>query len=175
MPPTSRDARSEPQGTLDERTRALKERIYATFTGLAILTAVASSEHATASGAFWSVGIGILAISAAGFLAEVVSHMVNHGALPKVDAVRVMARIALGALGSAILPVLLLFLAWAGPLSLEWALGLGLAVYAATLALITLVAARRTTLGVGQRLVASGMLLGLGAVVTTLLLLAHSH
>jgi hypothetical protein len=68
--------------TLDERTRTLKERIYASFTGLAILAAVSGTDHATSAEALLSVGIGVLGISAAGFLAEVVAHQVTYQRLP---------------------------------------------------------------------------------------------
>ncbi|MGY4857376.1 hypothetical protein [Cryobacterium sp. AP23] len=94
-------AHGEPlsESAIDVRTRALKERIYATFTGLAILAAITATGHSTAWEAFVAVAVGILGISAAGFLAEVVSHQVNHQQSPDRSETGVMARIALGPWG----------------------------------------------------------------------------
>ena len=166
---------SAPSKTLDERSRALKERVYASFTGLAILGAISAAHHATAAEALLSLAVGVFGISAAGFLAEVIAHQVAHEELPPAREVRTMARIALGALGSASTPIFVLALAWAGVLSLEWALWLGMAVYGATLVIIILVAARRSGLRPIQRLVSSAMLVGLALIVVAVLLIAHLH
>ena len=160
--------------TLDERTRALKERIYAAFTGLAILAAVYGTGHGGSAEALLSVGIGVLAISAAGFVAEVVSHQVTHQRLPAVGELRTMGRIALGALGTASAPVVVLALAWGEMIALEWALWIGMALYAATLLAVILIAVRRSGLRPSQRLLASAMLLGLALIVVALLQLAHA-
>ena len=160
---------------LDERTRALKERIYASFTGLAILGAVFANGDATAEKAVVAVAVGVFGISVAGFLAEVVAHLVIHEQLPSSGEVRVMGRIATGALGSASLPILVLDLYWAGLLSLDLALWIGMAIYTATLVLVMLLAARKSGLRPVQRLIASAMLVGLALLVAAVLLLAHLH
>jgi hypothetical protein len=160
---------------LDERTRALKERIYASFTGLAILAAVSATGHATCAQVLLSVTIGVLGISAAGLLAEIIAHQLAHQRLPAVGELHTMGRIALGASGSASAPVIVLALAWAGMISLEWALWIAMALYAATLVAVMLVAAHRTGLRPIQRLLSSAMLLGLALVVVALLRLAHLH
>ena len=160
---------------LDESARALKERIYASFTGLAILAAIYANGHATAPEALLSVAVGVFGISAAGFLAEVVAHLVAHQRMPSRAEVRTMGRIALGALGSASLPILVLALSWAGLLSLEAALRIGMAIYAATLVVVMLVAAHNSGLPPLQRLVSSAMLVGLALLVVAVLLLAHLH
>ena len=160
---------------LDERTRALKERIYASFTGLAILAAISATGHATASDALLSVAVGVFGISAAGFLAEVVAHLVTHERMPSSGEVRTMGRIAVGALGSASLPILVLALSWAGVMSVDLALWIGMALYAATLVLVMLVAAHNSGLRPAQRLIASAMLVGLALLVAGVLLLGHLH
>jgi hypothetical protein len=101
--------------------------------------------------------------------------MVAHEELPTTREIRTMARIALGALGSASTPVFVLALAWAGVLSLAWALWLGMAVYAVTLVIIIMVAARRSGLRPIQRLVSSAMLVALALIVVAVLLIAHLH
>ena len=86
-----------------------------------------------------------------------------------------MGRIALGALGSASLPILVLALSWTGLLSLEAALWIGMAIYAATLVVVMLVAAHNSGLPPLQRLISSAMLVGLALLVVAVLLLAHLH
>jgi hypothetical protein len=162
-----------PTARLDERIRALKERIYASFTGLAILAAVSRTDHGTAADALLSLGIGVSGIAAAGFLAEVVSHQVAHRRLPAAGELRTMARIALGALGSASAPVVVLALAWGGLLALEWALWIGMSLYAATLVAVTAAATGRTGVAAPQRLLSSAVLLGLASVVVALLQIPH--
>ena len=165
----------ETSSELDESTRALKERIYATFTGLAILGALFTNGHSTAPEALLSVAVGVFGISAAGFLAEVVAHLVAYQALPSSAEVRTMGRIALTALGSASLPLLVLALSWAGLLSLEVALWIGMGIYTATLVAVMLLAAHNSGLTPVQRLVSSAMLIGLALFVVAVLLLAHLH
>jgi hypothetical protein len=157
----------------DETTRALKERIYATFTGLAILAAASSSGHSTPAGSLFALAIGVLAISAAGFLAEIVSHQVAHQRLPAAGELRAMGRIASGALGTAFAPIVVLTIARGGIVPLQGALYIGMALYAATLVAVTLVAVRRSGLRPSQRVLAWAMLLGLGLAVVALLQLAH--
>jgi hypothetical protein len=170
-------SRREPlsAAAIDIRTRALKERIYATFTGLAILAALAAVGHSTGWEAFVSIAVGVLGISGAGFLAEVVAHQVNHQSLPDRSELAVMGRIALGALGSASAPLLLLLAAGLGILDIELALRIGMAVYAVTLVLIFLIASHRSGLRPFQRLVSSALFLALALVVVGVLLIAHLH
>jgi hypothetical protein len=67
---------------LEESARALKERVYATFTGLAVIMIYAVGDHPDADHALRSLVISIIGISAAGFTAEVIAHQVTHAALP---------------------------------------------------------------------------------------------
>ena len=161
--------------TTDEKARALKERIYASFTGLSILAALTAAGHATALSALVSVAVGIVGISAAGFLAEVVAHQVAHKAFPNGRELRTMAAIALGALGSAAPPLVLLALAAFGVVATDTALSISMGLYAATLVVIILLAAARSGLRPLQQLISAAMLVGLAALVVAVLLLAHLH
>lgn len=159
---------------VDERTDALKERVYATFTGLAIVTVLAVGDHGTsAQDAFLGLLAGIAGITLAGFVADLVAHLVSHGATPSVAEVRTMARVSLEALGSASIPLIALALAWGGLLDLDVALRVGVVLYIGVLALVALLAVARTGLPWRQRILALGGLLGLGAVVVGVLVLAH--
>ena len=165
----------ETSGAVEERASALKERVYATFTGLSVLGAILAAGHATAREALVELSVAIFAISIAGFLAEVIAHEVSHKRWPTKREIRTMARIALGALGSASAPAVVLLFATLGVIGLNLALWIGMITYAVTLVLIILLAGRHMGLRGFQRLASSAMLLGLAFVVVTVLLLAHTH
>ncbi len=160
---------------LDERIAALKERIYATVTGLAILAGLYTAEHVTAAESIFALGVGIFAIAAAGFVAEVIAHQIGHRAFPRGRELAGMGRTAAVALGTASLPLLALLLALSGVLTLNAALLIGIGIDAVVLVGIVLLASARSGLSLGQRLVASTLLLALVAAVAIALLLAHGH
>lgn len=160
---------------LDERIGALKERIYATVTGLAILAGLLTAEHVTATESVFALAVGIFAIAAAGFVAEVIAHQIGHRAFPRGRELGVMARTAAVALGTASLPLVALLLAVAGVVELDTALIIGIVADAAVLVGVVLLASARTGLSLLQRFVASALLLGLVAIVAIALLLAHGH
>lgn len=171
-----RSPRRDRQRPIDERAEALKERVYATFTGLAIvLVQWGNVEHLDASRATYALLIGIVGITVAGFAADVIAHMSVHAAFPTGEELGRMLRIAGSALASAFIPVVLLALAWADVLDLEPALRIASIVYLATLAVIGYFAVRRTRLGWWQQLAALGILVALGGLVVLLQQLAHEH
>ncbi len=165
-----------PDHPVDERAEALKERVYATFTGLAIvLVQHANVEHITATRATLTLLVGIVAITAAGFVADVIAHLAVHAAFPHREEVGRMLRIAGSALASAGVPIILLALAALGVFELEGALRAASIVYLATLGLIGFVAVRRTRVAWWKQLVALGALVALGLGVVLLQQLAHGH
>ena len=153
--------------------QALKERVYATFTGLAIVLVLRAHET-TPRDATFSLVIGVLGITIAGFAAEVIAHLAAHASFPDRDELGRMFRIASGAFASVVVPVVLLLCSWPGWISVETALAASMWVYLATLGLVTWVAVRRTALNWGQRLLALVALVLLGGIVIVLQLLAHS-
>ncbi len=153
--------------------QALKERVYATFTGLAIVLVLRTHEGSPQD-ATYSLAISILGITVAGFAADVIAHLAQHGTFPDREELGRMLRIAGGALASASLPILLLLLTWPGWISLEGALLASTIIYVATLGLIGFIAVRRTTLTWWAQLLALLALALLGAIVVGLQLLAHS-
>jgi hypothetical protein len=173
--PRGREARS-PVRSAGERAEALKERVYATFTGLAIvLVQLNNVEHVVASNATYALLIGIAGITVAGFAADVIAHMSVHAAFPSGEELARMLRIAGSALASAFVPLVLLVLAWADVIELEAALRASTIVYLATLGVIGWFAVRRTRLGFWQQLVALAILVALGGLVILLQQLAHEH
>ncbi len=160
----------------EEVGRTLKERIYASFTGLSIVLALrAAGEHVSASTATSTLFVGIVGISLAGLLADFVAHLAAHGTPPRKDERTAMVRIAGGALASASLPVLLLVLAWAGRIGLDRALVVSTIVYLVTLGAIGYAAVRRTGLSWWKQLVALAGFVLLGAVVVAVQVAAHGH
>ena len=152
--------------------QALKERVYATFTGLAIVLVLRGHEPSPQDATF-SLVIGVLGITVAGFVAEIIAHLAAHGAFPSRAELGRMSRIASGAFGSASVPIVLL-LTWPGWIELETALRVSTIIYLATLGLIGFAAVRRTSLSWWAQLLALLALVLLGAIVVGLQLLAHS-
>jgi len=161
---------------VEERAQALKERVYATFTGLAIvLVQQANADHLVPSQATFALAIGIAGITVAGFAAEVIAHLAVHGAFPSAQELRAMLRVSGEALASASLPLVLLVLAWVGVFELEAALWAASILYVATLGLIGYLAVRRTHAEWWKQLLALVILMALGVAVIGLQQLAHAH
>ena len=157
-----------------ERARFHRERIYATFTGLAVLTVLSfEAEHLTAWQAAGSLLVAIVAISLAGFVAELVAYQLAHSALPHLSELRTMTLVAGSAFASASIPFVMLAGAAIGILPLALALQVGIGIYFGTLLVTTLVAAARTHVPWRQQLISIAMLLGLGVIVIVMLVLAH--
>ena len=159
--------------SVDVLAQALKERVYATFTGLAIVLVLRGHEPSPQDATF-SLVIGVLGITVAGFVAEIIAHLAAHGAFPSRSELGRMSRIASGAFGSASVPIVLLLLTWPGWIELETALRVSTIIYLATLGLIGFAAVRRTSLSWWAQLLALLALVLLGAIVVGLQLLAHS-
>ncbi|WP_434969482.1 hypothetical protein [Microbacterium sp. bgisy207] len=60
----------------------LRERVYATFTGLAIVLVVSQADHADADHALLALLFGVLGITIAGLVSDVVSHLAVGGSSP---------------------------------------------------------------------------------------------
>ncbi len=158
----------------DERVRSLKERVYASFTGLSVVTVMALNADApTPVNAFVTLAAAITGISIAGFVAEAIAHLVSHKGLPNRGETTTMIRIAGGALASASAPLLALFAAWMGLVPVELALQTGIGIYFFTLAAVALVAAHSTGLPRRHQALALSGLVGLGALVVGVLAVAH--
>lgn len=151
-----------------------KERVYATFTGLAIVLVAASNDHAEADHAFLALVLGVLGITVAGLVSDVISHLAVHREFPDGSHLAIMLRIAGGALGTVVTPGILLLLAWLEIMPLETATLAATIVYIATLAVIGWFAVRRSHLRWWKQLLALGFLVGLGLFVVVLQTLAHS-
>jgi hypothetical protein len=158
------------------RAEALKERVYATFTGLAIvLVQLTNVDHVVAGRVTIELVVGILAITAAGLAADVISFLSVHARFPDGHEVRVMLRIAASALASAGIPVVVLVLAIVGLVELETALRIVSIVYVVTLGVIAYLGVRRTHAPWWKQLVALAALMAVGLSVVLIQLAAHGH
>ncbi|MGR2752544.1 hypothetical protein [Agromyces arachidis] len=160
----------------DERAEALKERVYATFTGLAIVLVQQSNvDHLEPVRALLTLLVGIVAITAAGFVADVIAHVAVHGAFPRRHEVGRMLRVSGSAIASAATPLLVLALAVLGVLDLDAALSIAALVYLVTLGLVGFIAVRRTHAAWWKQALALAILVALGLAVLALQQLAHGH
>jgi hypothetical protein len=152
----------------------LRERVYATLTGLStvlILLPVAGSTTVAAAAA--SVGVTMLGLFAASLVAELVAHAALHGEAPRRDQFRRMRMIAGQALETASGPLVLIGLSATGLWTLRTGLILATGALVLTLVVVSAFAVRRSTLGpLGRFGIVAGELV-LAGVVIAIKLLAH--
>lgn len=170
----ARDRIARFDGTDTDFVAYFKERVYATFTGLAIVLVATNAAHPTAVGALVALILGVVGITAAGFVSDIVSHLAVHREFPARNEFAILGRIAAGALSTLLTPCALIGLAWLDVLTLETALSAATVVYIATLAVIGWFAVRRARLRWWEQLLALAILVALGLVVVGLQTLAHS-
>ncbi|BDV32199.1 hypothetical protein [Microbacterium terricola] len=151
-----------------------KERVYATFTGLAIVLVVSADDDHDARHAFLALLLGVLGITLAGFVSDVISHLAVHQEFPTRVDMAILLRIAGGALSTVITPAVLLLLAWLDVIGLVGALRAGTIVYIVTLGVIGWFAVRRSRLQWWKQLLVLVVLVALGLAVVALQTLAHS-
>lgn len=166
---------AELAGRKDAFVAYLKERVYATFTGLAIILAVDLGDHPEADHALVALLLGVLGITVAGFVSDILSHLAVHRTFPDGTEFAIRLRVAAGSISTMVTPGILLALALFGVLEIDTALRICLIVYIATLGVIGWLAVRRSRLTWWQQLSALAMLIALGLVVVGLQTLAHSY
>jgi hypothetical protein len=164
-----------PTATAEHRAEALKERVYVTFSSLAVLLAMEShsGDHLGVVEAASTLGITVVGTLLAIFVADVVSHLAVHAALPTGPELRRMASVSLGAFSAVVLPLILIGLAAFDLWSLGAAIRASTIALTVTLIAIGYLAVRRVKLAWWQRLIALGAEFVVGAAVVGLELLAH--
>lgn len=171
------DAHLPDDATQEERQEAgdrLRERIYVTFTALAILMALnAHGEHLDSPTVLWTLIISVVGVLLAGLASDLVSHMIVHDTLPSAREFRHMLAVASRALSVLAVPVIVLALAYFGVMQAHTAVVIAIAALIASLAVIARIAVSRTGLaGWKQLIVLVGIVL-LGVIVVFLEQLAH--
>ncbi|PPL20296.1 hypothetical protein [Microterricola pindariensis] len=152
----------------------LREQVYVTFTGLAVIIALQSHAHdLTGQAAATTLSITVFGVLLAAFIAEVITHMIVGSALPDRAEVTHMLRSTVGAVGIVVLPILALVLAAVGVWSVTTALTIASVLLIATLVAVVFLAIRRTAIGPWQQLAVLLALALLGVLVLALEVAAH--
>jgi hypothetical protein len=176
VPRSPRDPRSfeRPDDiAVDDFVKYFKERVYATFTGLAIVLVTGAGAHPEARTALIALALGVGGIVAAGFVSDVIAHMAVHRTLPAAKDWVLLLRIAGGGLSTAVTPAILLLLGALGVLRDETALTAATVVYIVTLGVIGWLVVRRARLVWWKQLVVLAVLVILGLLVIGIQSLAH--
>jgi hypothetical protein len=156
------------QSSLAERADRLKERIYVTFTALAVVIAIASHGEASSGEALTTMLITVVGTLLAVFVADVLSGMIVHERLLTRAEFRRVLGVTVGSIGAVFVPVVFLVVGVVGLWSDEGAIRAALVALVVGLVVSALLAVRKANLRWWQRLVA---LVGLGAVGLLVLLL----
>lgn len=162
------DTRQDPQ----ERAERLKERVYVTFAALAVVLTLRTHEVSAGTAAttlLITVGGTLLAV----LLADVVSHLAVHAALPTPAEARHMVGVCTGALGVLVLPMVFLGVAGSGAWPVDGALRASTIALVASLGVVGWLAVRRVALPGRQKLAVLAAEVALGVAVVGLELLAH--
>ncbi|WP_440695518.1 hypothetical protein [Clavibacter nebraskensis] len=158
----------------EQRSEALKERIYVTFTALAVTIATArEAEHATVGGAAVTLLLTVVGTLLAVSVAEWIAQMVRDGEVPDRRDVGHILYVCASSLGVLPAPLAILGLAALGWLDLAAALRIISIVLVATLVLVTLLAVRRLRVGIGVKLLVLAGVAVLGVAVLAVELAVH--
>ncbi|WP_223691938.1 hypothetical protein [Leifsonia poae] len=167
-----------PDSATDEQRREagdrLRERIYATFTALAVLMAL--SGHAPEPAALdvlWTLVISVAGVLLAGLASDLVSHMIVHNTFPRARELRHMLAVASRALSVLVVPAIMLALASFDVIGVHAAMTVSVVALIVSLAVIAQIAVRRTGLGHAKRLLVLAGIVALGIAVVALEQLAH--
>lgn len=154
---------------------ALRERIYATLTGVAtLMLLVIHVEDETVTSSVVSVVIAMTTLWLASLVSEFIAHAATHDtAGDQRSNVRRILFTAGQSLELILFPVVLILLSRTGIWSLRTALILAVSALMATLAIASIYAVRRSSFGSVARGVIVLVELGLGAAVILAKVLAH--
>lgn len=157
-----------------ERAEHLKERVYITFTGLAVVLAMRShADELTAGEAATTLLISVVGALLAILVADFVSHLAVHASLPTAAEARHMFQVSFGALGAIVLPLIFMGLALVDVWSVEGALRAASIALVSTLGVVGFIAVRRVRIPAWQKLIVLAVEVAFGVLVVALELLAH--
>jgi hypothetical protein len=137
-----------------ELAERLKERIYVSFTALAVVIAIDSHGESTAREALVTLLITVAGTLLAVFIADVVARMTTNERVLTGSEMRHVAGVSLGAIGVVALPIIFLLLGLAGLWSDAGSIRAAIYALVAGLVVSGLLAVRRARLKWWQRLVA---------------------
>ena len=162
-----------PAPTPGERADRLKERVYVTFAALAVVLTLRSHGDVAAGVAATTLLITVGGTLLAVLLADMVSHIAVHAALPTAAEARHMVAVCTGALGVLVPPMVFVGVAATGSWTVDGALRASTIALVASLGVVGWLAVRRVALPGWQKLVVLVAEVALGVAVVALELLAH--
>lgn len=167
-----------PAGASEEQRRQagdrLRERIYVTFTALAILMAMnAHGEALDSPTVLWTLVISVLGVLLAGLVSDLVSHMIVHNTLPTAVEFRHMLAVSSRALGVLVVPLIAVGLAVFDVIADRTGMTIAIVGLIISLAVIARIAVSRTGLNGWRQLAVLVVIVGLGVLVVFLEALVH--
>jgi hypothetical protein len=155
-----------------ERAAVLRERVYITFTAIAVLV-VLRHEHADVRDAAVTLLIAVLGSIAAGLFAEILSHGLVYQRRIYKDDWKHMFNVAGAGLVVLVPPMFMLFFARVEVIPLEWALRIGLLLLASSLAVFGLQAFKPIPMPPWRKMLGLAGLVAAAYGVVGIELLAH--
>lgn len=144
-----------------------------TFAALAVVVTLRSHGHVTAGTAATTLLITVGGTLLAVLLADVVSHLAVHAALPSAREARLMVGLCTGGLGVLVLPMIFLGVAGTGSWEVDRALGASTVALVVSLGVVARIAVRRIAVPHWQELLVLVAVVAPGFAVVALELLAH--
>ena len=151
----------------------LRERIYVTFTALAILMAMNGHGELDSPTVLWTLVISVLGVLLAGLASDLVSHMIVHSSLPTAKEFGHMAAVSSRALAVLVVPVIAVALAVFDVIEARTGMVIAIAALILALAVIAWIAVARSGLSGWRQFIALAVLLALGVLVVFLEALVH--
>ena len=168
--PSSR--RQDPDA--QQRSEALKERVYVTFTALVVTIAFErDAGHATVAGAALTLLLTVLGTILAVFVADVIAHMVRDSSLPSRAELAHLMYVSFGSLGVIVAPMAILGLSALGLIGVAPALRVIAVTLAATLVVVALFAVRRLPVKPWLKILVLAIMAALGFAVLAIELAIH--
>jgi FtsH-binding integral membrane protein len=155
----------------DHRADRLKERVYVTFTALAVVLALRTHPEEGHPGR--TLLITVVGTLLAAFVADVIAHIAVHASLPERRELRMMLGISASALGGVAAPLVFVWLGGSGVWDLERSLTAAMVALIAALVAIGWLAVRRVRLPWWQKAIVLLAEFLLGFAVIAVELLAH--
>jgi hypothetical protein len=161
-----------PGADAQQRSEALKERVYVTFTALAVTIAIErDAGHATVAGA--TLLLTVLGTLLAVFVADVIAHMVRDSSLPSRAELAHLMYVSFGSLGVIVAPMAILGLSALGVIGVAPALRVIAVTLAATLVVVALFAVRRLRVKPWLKILVLAIMAALGLAVLAIELAIH--
>ncbi|MHA7288686.1 hypothetical protein ACX80V_03415 [Arthrobacter sp. MDT3-24] len=157
-----------------QRSEALKERVYVTFTALAVTIAFErDAAHATVDGAALTLLLTVVGTLLAVFVADVIAYMVRDSSLPSRAELAHLMDVGFGSLGVVVAPMAILGLSALGVIGVAPALRVVAVTLAATLVIVALFAVRRLRVKPWLKILVLAIMAALGLAVLAIELAIH--